>query len=238
MDREQRANRSVSARDTGSLAVGTALVVAALASVQAVEGAQPGVSTRPKSRDTVMEMLLEKTLFKVDILRLEVRLTGRDAERIAVFVTEGESQASQDSIAAVAIDAQHALIDTEFIRSLSLDQFVGGARDDLDAVQKAGIVSEETYQRLVEGLPNWFGFLSDTVWVDGEPAERRIQKGDSLQYRIDGDTIQTRYSSADGTTLMQRTDVDPETRRAILGTYFVQGSQFRKKLIRSLFKDE
>ncbi len=228
MDREQRANRSVSARDTGRLAVGTALVVAALASVQAVEGAQPGVSTRPKSRDTVMEMLLEKTLFKVDILRLEVRLTGRDAERIAVFVTEGESQASQDSIAAVAIDAQHALIDTEFIRSLSLDQFVGGARDDLDAVQKAGIVSQETYQRLAEGLPNWFGFLS----------ERRILTGDSLQYRIDGDTIRTRYSSADGTTLMQRTDVDPETRRGILGTYFVQGSQFRKKLIRSLFKDE
>lgn len=172
-----------------------------------------------------MSMLLEKTIFKVDVLVLEVELSDSDARDIARVVERGAGSI-EDSIAAIAINTRAANLRTQFLRSISLDQFVDGARRDLQAVLAAGVITDETHRVLFEGLPVWFGFLE----------ERRIQKGDELQYRISGDTLRTSYGAADGTTLMQRTDVDADRSRAVLGTYFVRGSQFRDKLIESLPK--
>jgi hypothetical protein len=72
----------------------------------------------------------------------------------------------------------------------------------------------------------WFDFLG----------ERGIWEGDEVFYRIQGDTLRTIYRSADERILLDQTDVGPASRLSVLGSYFVEGSDFREGLIKSLFE--
>jgi hypothetical protein len=56
-----------------------------------------------------------------------------------------------------------------------------------------------------------------------------------MRYRIRGDTLRTQFLSLEGKLLMDQTDVGPERRRSVLGSYFVRKSDFREGLIKSLF---
>jgi len=205
----------------------TADVAAARAQVSPA-GAKPmdaaGLGTGPYAR---MSTLLEKTIFKVDVLRLEVSFSEGDAARIASLARSRRySTALADSIAAVAIGAGDVYVRLRFVRSVSLDQFVAGVREDLRRTPVAGIISWADYERISDNLPVWFSFL----------AERRILDGDELHYWIHGDTLHTQYRSVDGEILLDQVDVDPSAPRSVLGAYFVRGSSFREGLIRSLFR--
>lgn len=184
--------------------------------------------TLPGGRYAEMQMLLEKTFLKIDVLTLEVRLGDEDAEKLERLVSGQKRSAEiEDSVAAVAIASRDAWVRTTFQRGISLDQFLDGAGKDLSAARDAGVVSEDTYNELTNGLPIWFGFL----------AERGILDGDQILYRIRGDTLLTRYVALGGETTMERLEVDLKLCRAVLATYFVKGSQYRKGLMKSLFAD-
>ncbi len=175
-----------------------------------------------------MHTLLEKTIFQVDVLTLEVRFGTQDSERIE-RLARGRHYSDElaDSIARVAIRSQDAWAQVEFERGVSLDQFVDGVRDNLERARKAGIIDRGAFEMISSGLPRWFSFLR----------ERGIEEGDRIVYRIRGDTLRTRFIAADGAELLDQTDVGPERRRAVLGSYFVRGSDFREGLIESLFGD-
>lgn len=184
--------------------------------------------TLPGGRYAEMQMLLEKTFLKIDVLTLEVRLGDEDAEKLERLVSGQKRSAEiEDSVAAVAIASRDAWVRTTFQRGISLDQFLDGAGKDLSAARDAGVVSEDTYNELTNGLPIWFGFL----------VERGILDGDQILYRIRGDTLLTRYVALGGETTMERLEVDLKLCRAVLATYFVKGSQYRKGLMKSLFAD-
>ncbi len=174
-----------------------------------------------------MEALLEKTIFKVDVLTLEVRLGEKDARRVqALAAGRTYSKALADSIAEVAIHSQDAWAQIEFLRGASLKQFLDGIDDNLSRAWDAGIISEADYEMISKGLPRWFAFLE----------ARRIRKGDRIRYRVLGDTLRTQYWAASGELLLDQVDVGPERRLAVLGSYFARRSEFREDLVRSLFE--
>lgn len=175
-----------------------------------------------------MHTLLEKTIFQVDVLTLDVRFGERDTERIA-RLARGRSYSDElaDSIAGVAIRSQDAWAQIEFKRDVSLDQFLDGVGDNLKRAWEAGVIDRGAYEMVSDGLPRWFAFLE----------ERGIRKGDRIFYRIRGDSLRTRFVGANGAELLDQVDVGPERRRAVLGSYFVRGSDFREGLIESLFEN-
>ena len=173
-----------------------------------------------------MSTLLEKTIFKVDVLTLEIRF-GEETARGLEELIGGRPYSSDlaDSIAEIAVHSQDAWARMEFKRGVSLDQFVDGVREDLGRARDADFITPADYEMIAERVPRWFAFLE----------ERRIQKGDQILYRIRGDTLRTQFIGLDGELLLEQTDVGRERRFAVLGSYLAPKSSFRKGLIRSLF---
>lgn len=170
-------------------------------------------------------MLLEKTIFKVDVLTLDVWLGAAEAARVEELVDGNRfSEQLADSVGAVALDSRDAWARIHFKRDVSMDQFLGGIRDNLGRAVDAGIVSPADYDAIVDDLPLWYAFL----------AERPIRSGDQMFYRVRGDTLHTVYRSEDGEILLDQRDVGPERRLSVLGGYFAPKSDFRNKLVKSL----
>jgi hypothetical protein len=173
-----------------------------------------------------MHTLLEKTIFKVDVLTVEIWLGEEDRRRIEGIVADDRySSEVGDAVAEVAISSEDALVRLKFLRDVSFEQFLDGIDENLRLVPRAGIIADADYQEISENLPRWFAFL----------AERGVHKGDEIAYRISGDTLRTRYLVADGQVLLDQTDVGASARLSVLGSYFVEESEFRKGLVSSLF---
>ncbi len=216
------------------LSVAALPIAAGALSAQAESAAAPPSSVTmdtaslgngPYSR---MTTLLEKTIFKVDVLTLEVRLGVEDTRRVESLASGRQySKPLADSIAGVAMHSQDAWAQIEFVRGASLEQFLGGIDDNLKKARDAGIIDQAAYAMVSEGLPRWFDFLK----------ERRVQKGDRIVYRIADDRLRTQYWAASGEKLLDQVDEGPERRLAVLGSYFVRGSDFREGLVKSLFRE-
>jgi len=183
------------------------------------------VGRAPYSR---MHTLLEKTFLKVDVVIVDVWLGDEIASRLEVLVSgERYSKEIADSVAEAVIESQDAFIRVEFLRNVSLEQFLDGAADNLERVRKAGVITEADSEMISAGMPVWYSFLE----------ERDIRGGDVMRYRISGDTLRTQFVSVDGQLLMDQTDVGAERRRSVLGSYFVRKSDFREGLVKSLVSE-
>ena len=94
-----------------------------------------------RGRYASMQTLLEKTIFKVDVLTLDVWFGSETAHRLERLVTSRRySESLADSIAVVAIDARDAWARLRFKRHVSLDQFLNGIRQNLTRARQAGII--------------------------------------------------------------------------------------------------
>ncbi len=173
-----------------------------------------------------MSTLLEKSIFKVDVLTLEVRV-DQGTSRLLGDVARGREYSDEvaDSIAAIAIAAPEVLAQITFVREISLDQFLDGTDRDMRRAVDAHWLEQQDYERIKQSLPQWFAFLE----------ERRLLKGDEITYHIRGDSLTTVYRGVDGTVLLAQTDVGQGARESVLGTYFAPKSSFRSGLVRSLF---
>lgn len=203
------------------------LGAAALAGALALQELTPPLDTASLAEGPYarMHMLWEKTFLKVDVLTLDVRVGEETAARLGPLAGgRSYSKRLADSLAAAALDARDAFVRIRFERNVSLDQFLDGVRGNLRKARDAGIIGAATYDTISSGLPRWFAFLR----------ERGIHDGDRILYRIRGDTLRTAFVARDGDVLLDQTDLGAERRLAVLGSYFVRGSDFRDGLIRSL----
>ena len=172
-----------------------------------------------------MHMLLERTIFSVDVLTLDVRLGPSTAGRIEKLLTRSRQLGGlTDSVAAAALEATDVLARIEFHRDVGLGRFLGGIRDNLRRATRAGIVTPAQYRRISADLPHWYSFL----------AVRDIRSGDRMYQRVRSDTLRTVYVGAGGDLLLDQVDVGPERRLAVLGGYFAPGSDFREGLVASV----
>ncbi len=172
-----------------------------------------------------MSTRLEKTIFKVDVLTVELRFDAATDRRLHRAIPTGAMDgASADSIVATVLAAEGAFIRVRFERSISLEQFLDGLQDSARRARDAGIILPATFDDIVARSPVWYGFLRD----------RRILDGDEMFYRIRGDTLQTVYRGFDGAVLLNQVDVGRQNVLAVLGGYLAPKSDFRKGLLRSL----
>ncbi len=177
---------------------------------------------------SAMHTLFEKTIFKVDVLTLDVRFGPEPARRLeALAAGRPYSSTLADSIAAVAVDARDAWARLRFERNVSLVRFLDGIRKNLKSALQAGIIDADSYDDISRDLPVWYQFLA----ADG------IHDGDEMFYRIRGDTLHTAYRAVTGEVLLDQIDIGPERRLSVLGGYFAPKSDFRKGLVKSLFEN-
>ncbi len=204
----------------------------ALALLLTAGAARPALAQRvclASPNPVQMSMLLEATIFKVDVLTLSVRLDGAAAQRLRdVARTRALAEPVRDSVAMIAADATCASARMDFVRDVSMSRFLDGVRESGRVARDAGFIEPETFWLIDASLPEWYAFLEG----------RGVRDGDWMSYRIRGDTLDIRYTSADGELLLEQRDVGAELRRSILAGYFARGSDFREGLIESLFREE
>lgn len=172
-------------------------------------------------------MLYEATIFKVDVLTLEVRLGEEDALDIEELA-DGRKYSDElaDSIAHIATNSRDAWVLLKFERNTGFGRFLGGADKNTKKARDAGIIDSTTYEFVSKGMPVWYAFLE----------ERGVKDGDEIYYRIRGDTLQIEFYGIEGELFLEYREVGPQHRLSVLGSYFVRGSDFRKGLIKSLFE--
>ncbi|MFP3949406.1 MAG: hypothetical protein ACLFWG_11825, partial [Longimicrobiales bacterium] len=157
------------------------------------------------------------------------RIDGPTGDSIRRLARERErTEETSDSVADLAADARQAYARLDFLRDISLDRFLDEVQRNAVRATEAGYVSEETGEFIARSLPEWYSFLEG----------RGIEKGDRMEYFVEGDTLAVHYLSPEDSLLMSTTDVGPERRRSVLGGYFARGSDFREGLLESLFRPE
>lgn len=175
-------------------------------------------------------MVLKKGILflQVEVLDLRVRF-GADSTRSILRLAETDQPETRlsESIAKTAIGSQEVSIETTFRRDVGLGRFISEARKAAERVWKAGVIDREDYRRVHRALPFWYRALNG----------RGVRSGDRMSYRIEGDRLHTRYVTPEGTVLVDQVNEDESARRTVLGTYFVEGSDFREELIESLLEN-
>jgi hypothetical protein len=177
--------------------------------------AEPSLTTRT---------LMEKTIFKVDVLTLELWLGPETVARLAPVLPVTDDDASREAAARIALDSRDAWAELIFRRNVSLDQFLGGIDENMRRARDAGLLGSEGYDRVAVELPRSYAPL----------AAGGITKGDRILYRVRGDTLRTVYQRVDGEVVVDQTDIGPERRLSLLGSFFVEGSDFREGLVATL----
>lgn len=211
-------------------AIAASLVCVPATHGQSVPVDTAGLGDGPRSR---MHMLLERTIFRVDVLTLDLRFGSEAAARLEGLLAAGpdgpgdRADGLADSVAAVALDARDVYARIEFRRNLDLKRFLEGIRENLRRAVRSGIVSVEDYRSIAGDLPEWYAPL----------AGRGIRQGDRMHHRIRGDSLRTVYVGRDGERLLDQVDIGPERRLAVLGGYFAPGSDFRDGLVESALRD-
>lgn len=181
------------------------------------------------SSSVQMQTLMEKTIFNVDVLWLTLQLRGLAGERLQEIRDRHTlTDEIADSVAHVAVDAECAVAQIDFVRDISRDRFLDGLRDSTRKAWEAGLLDEETFRFIEEASSEWYPFLR----------ERGVMDGDQMTYRIRGDTLKIEYRSPDGELLLDQTDVGPGRTRSVLAGYFAPGSDFRDGLMEALFREE
>ncbi len=176
-----------------------------------------------------MAMRYERTIFNVDILQLEV---GFDDETARTFSSLVQGRSYDEVIAQQVVDAALAapdvMVRTQFLRDVTLDQFLGGMRDNLRNARENGYLTTDEERVIARETTDGYAILAD----------RGIRKNEVMWYRLRGDTLHVALVAGDGEVLVEDRPVGPERRMAVLGGYLSEGSDFREDLIRSLFQPE
>ena len=172
-----------------------------------------------------MHTLLQKTLFKVDVLNLDICFDAATARRFAAIAARSPLEgAAADSIVRAALGGSRAFARVEFARDVSLDQFLEGVGEDLRNAVATGVLADSVYRAISAGLPRWYAFA----------AQRGIRKGDLLLYDLAPDSVRTVFLGREGRTLLDQTERGRARRNSPMASWLAPGSGFRSGLLRSL----
>jgi len=210
----------------GAVALGLSFSILAAGNVaaQAVPPQKTDVVLDGRAPFSRMHAVLEKTIFKVDVLALDLCLDSTTAAVIGQFATGPRSGERDDSIARAVIGASRAIARIEFLRDISFSQFADGIGEEQKKAVEAGLLADSTHRMVADSLPHWFAFLEN----------RRIRDGDMVFYDFNGDTLRTVFLGVNGEILMDRIDQGRERRTSVLATYVAPKSGFRRGLLQSL----
>jgi hypothetical protein len=205
-------------RSPVSFLAGLLLAISTFSSALAQES-QPACCSR-------FDYVLERTIFKVDAVRLELAIRGETTDRVAELVTgRADPRAWSDSVAALYLGADQASVRMTFLRSFGLDRFLNANRDVMEMLVKAGLINEEELEDLDAENRTRF----ETLAADG------IRDGDVLEHEVRGDTVTTRYTDVTGRIRIDGFLVRARERTVLMGSLFGPESGFRNGLLDLVF---
>jgi len=174
-----------------------------------------------------MHMLLQKTVLKIDVATVDVRVDRATQAHFAELARgQPYSYPLDAQLAAAAMAAPHAVVQMQFVRDVPLNRWLGVVRDNLELAREAGLIGRDIEQRVSNGIPQWFAPLQ----------ERGYQKGDKLIYAVGPDSLRTVVVSAGGQVLLDLSEREAGARRVVMPSYFAPKSDTRELLIRSLLE--
>jgi len=176
---------------------------------------------------SAMHMLLEKTVFNVDVLTVEVRLGRQVHRRLAEAIGTNKQYSEQlvERLARVVLDADDALVEVRYLRDISFEQWMEGVVENLDHAEAAKLITKEIRQRVQERVPVAFAAIK----------RRGYERGDRLLYRVRADSVRMVVVGEKGTIYVDTTDIGKDAPRVVMASYFAPRSEFREPLLRSLF---
>ena len=210
-----------------SFAAALALTAFLLAPALMAGGALPSLDAPELAQGpySSMHMLLQKTVLKIDVATVDVRVDRPTQAHFAELARGQQYSYPLDAqLASAAIAAPHAVVQMQFVRDVPLNRWIGVVRDNLELAREAGLITREIEQKVSNAIPQWFAPL----------AERGYQKNDRLIYSITPDTLRTVVVSAGGQLLLDLSDHEAGARRVVMASYFAPKSDTREPLIRSL----
>jgi len=174
-----------------------------------------------------MHMLLEKTIFNVDVLTVEIQVGNETQKQLKGLLSNHPySELFLDQTTSIMLSSQDALVKITFLRDIDFDTFISETKLTVQNIAKSGVINEEESTEVSENLQNWFSPLN----------ERGIKEGDELSYHVKADKMHTVFRISSGKKLINQVDQSSTARRAVIGSYFAPTSEFREALVRSLFK--
>lgn len=194
----------------------------------ATSAGEPELSLLPDVPFSTMHILLEKTIFNVDVLTLDVRVDATTASEIEEAFPEAEvpDDETESAVARAALEAGELVGRIEFQRGVSLGQFLDAVDDDMRKAVDVGWLEPAAYRKVRDGLPGWFSFVGE---------RGGIRDGERLSYHVRGDTLRTVFATREGEILLDQTDIGRQNVVALVGAWFAPGSSFREELVESLF---
>jgi hypothetical protein len=172
-----------------------------------------------------MHMLLQKTVLKINVATIDVRVDRPTQSRFAELARDKPYSYELDAqLAATAIGAARATVQMQFVRDIPLHRWMGVVRDNMELARQAGLITPDIEHKISEAIPQWFAPLAD----------RGYQKGDRLIYAVSPDALRTVVISASGQLLLDLSEREQGARKVVLASYFAPRSDTREALIRSL----
>lgn len=174
-----------------------------------------------------MSALLEVTILNIDVLTLTVRVGEETAAALAAQVarTERYEDDVADSVARVMLDAEAMWSRQVFERNVGYGRLLGAMRDSSRKAAEAGYISEAYSEEFAASLPILFGFLEE----DG------VKEGDEIILLVRGESVRTLYRTREGEVLLDQVATSAEGRNGSIPSFFAPRSDFRKRLVESLF---
>lgn len=204
-----------------SMTVLTLAVTAALADGPPSLNA-PDLGQGPYS---LMHMRLQKTVLKINVADIDVRVDKATQAKLAQTAAgQPYSEALDYRLAPIVIAASRAVVQTQFVRDVPLNRWMGVVRENLEQAREAGLITRDVEHRVSDSLPNWFASLKD----------RGYQKGDRVIYSCAPDGLRTVVVSAGGQILLDFTRKGDEPPRVVMASYFAPKSDTRGPLLQSL----
>ena len=177
---------------------------------------------------SAMHMLLEKTVLALDILTVDVRV-GKEVHRRFLELIGNNKRYTEKlgaDLAAVALEADEALVQVRYLRKISFSQWLEGVNENLDRAEAAKLITPEVRRRVQERLPSIFAALK----------ERGYERGDRLFYRPRPGAVRMVVVSEKGKVYVDHTDTGKESPLVVMASYFAPKGDFREPLLRSLFE--
>jgi hypothetical protein len=173
-----------------------------------------------------MHMKYERTFLGVDVASIDVTFDHATRERIAALAA-GQQYSDQlaERMARAALEAQTVSVQVQFLRSVSLKEFLDAAHKNLERARNAGYISQSTFATA------WANLQRDSAVL----AKRGFKKGDRLLYHATPGSLRTTVVAGDR-VLLEVTSPGEAPRRAMIASYFAPRTDFRAGLIKNVFR--
>jgi hypothetical protein len=175
---------------------------------------------------STMHMVLQKTIFRVNAALVDMNFDNKTTESLQALTKQPYSEALENEVVKIIYGAAEAKVTLLFERSASQSRFLSEIESDMKCALKSGEVTQVEYQGIMDKIIQKFSPLK----------ERGLKKGDQLTYQVQGDKVTTTFRAGEEQSIVSQTDVGRVPRQSVLSSYFAKCSEFREKLVRSLFE--